>query len=69
MAGERFKVGDTVQLKSGGPIMTVDEEHDDDSVTCQWFLKQEVKMGVFKQAALQRYTAPQGGSAQTRVQW
>lgn len=35
-----FKVGDTVQLKSGGPIMTVTEVGDEYGVTkvfCSWF--------------------------------
>lgn len=31
-----FQVGDTVQLKSGGPIMTV-EKASKGEVTCVWF--------------------------------
>jgi len=31
-----FKVGDTVQLKSGGEVMTI-EEIDVDSANCVWF--------------------------------
>jgi uncharacterized protein YodC (DUF2158 family) len=36
----KFKVGDTVQLKSGGPVMTVDSVHSekDKSVLCIWFV-------------------------------
>ena len=35
----KFKVGDTVQLKSGGPIMTVSGffETDGPRVKCTWF--------------------------------
>lgn len=34
-----FKIGDIVQLKSGGPWMTVSSEQDEDSnkVNCKWF--------------------------------
>ncbi|NBH74742.1 YodC family protein [Rodentibacter pneumotropicus] len=34
---EEIKVGDTVQLKSGGPVMTVISERTDDEVLCKWF--------------------------------
>jgi uncharacterized protein YodC (DUF2158 family) len=35
----KFKVGETVRLKSGGPLMTVSiAEHDDDT-WCMWFDK------------------------------
>jgi len=36
MAGP-FKVGDVVQLKSGGPKMTVTEELTDGKLRCVWF--------------------------------
>jgi len=36
MAGP-FKVGDVVQLKSGGPKMTVTEELTDGKLRCAWF--------------------------------
>ena len=32
-----FSVGDTVQLKSGGPIMTI-EGVDEKGVNCVWFV-------------------------------
>ncbi len=32
-----FKVGDKVQLKSGGPVMTVHSLHDDGRIFCIWF--------------------------------
>jgi uncharacterized protein YodC (DUF2158 family) len=36
---ENFSVGDTVQLKSGGPIMTVDSV-DYRGVNCIWFVNE-----------------------------
>lgn len=32
-----FKVGDVVQLKSGGPLMTVSYLSDKGKFTCYWF--------------------------------
>lgn len=32
-----FKEGDTVQLKSGGPIMTVQSKQGDGTYWCIWF--------------------------------
>jgi len=34
---EAFKPGDTVKMKSGGPLMTVDSFSDDGDVWCEWF--------------------------------
>lgn len=35
---EEFKEGDVVELKSGGPKMTIKTIYDDDgSIHCQWF--------------------------------
>jgi len=41
-----FKIGDTVQLKSGGSIMTI-EEIDDDLATCIWFDNKKVERHTF----------------------
>ena len=37
MPEQRFKTGDQVQLKSGGPIMTVEKYAGENTVTCIWF--------------------------------
>lgn len=44
-----FTVGDTVQLKSGGPVMTV-ESIDEEGLNCVWF-------GDLTNTALRQYFA------------
>jgi uncharacterized protein YodC (DUF2158 family) len=34
---KKFEGGDIVQLKSGGPDMTVESHHEHDKVYCTWF--------------------------------
>ncbi len=47
-----FKVGDTVQLKSGGPVMTVGYVKSDGGLECHWFNSNagafEAKWNAFK---------------------
>jgi uncharacterized protein YodC (DUF2158 family) len=52
----RYKVGDTVQLKSGGPIMTVTNVRSG-IYTCTWFDGTEVKVSGFPEDALIPTTA------------
>jgi uncharacterized protein YodC (DUF2158 family) len=44
-----FSVGDTVQLKSGGPVMTVAAVPgiSDRNVRCQWFGGKKLESGYF----------------------
>jgi uncharacterized protein YodC (DUF2158 family) len=55
---EGFKVGDIVQLKSGGPKMAVvgtgSDDRDGSSVTCIWFAGSEGRKqkGAFRASAL-----------------
>lgn len=49
-----FSIGQTVRLKSGGPLMTVMSEPDRvNMVACTWFVQSDVKGHVFNVAALE----------------
>lgn len=54
---QTMKTGDVVRLRSGGPLMTVDERliepaQEAGEVRCIWFEGDEVKRGTFPAAAL-----------------
>lgn len=51
MAENAFKTGDVVQLKSGGPEMTVDGLFGGE-VICVWFVGNDCKRETFSQGAL-----------------
>jgi uncharacterized protein YodC (DUF2158 family) len=60
MPEKTFKPGDIVQLKSGGPKMTV-EAHDDrlavllqevEQVQCRWFAGSKLQSGMFDASSL-----------------
>jgi uncharacterized protein YodC (DUF2158 family) len=51
-----LKKGDTVRLKSGGPIMTVEALDVDEQVLCIWFEKTKKKQDRFPIAALEAVT-------------
>src|SRR5690606_5709936 len=52
---QRFKVGDVVQLKSGGPKMTVtDVDEGKPYVGCTWFAKALKEQATFPVDALER---------------
>lgn len=42
MPSEQFKIGDVVQLMSGGPIMTVVRVEKDNCYFCQWFDNKDI---------------------------
>jgi uncharacterized protein YodC (DUF2158 family) len=60
-----FQIGDTVRLKSGGPVMTVDNISAGDGpevkITCIWFEKSERKESQFKEPTLEAGTKTIGG--------
>ena len=49
-----FKVGDTVRLKSGGSLMTVESFNDEAQkfVVCVWFEEKKAQREVFNEAVL-----------------
>ncbi|MES2415748.1 MAG: DUF2158 domain-containing protein [Pseudomonadota bacterium] len=50
----KFKIGDTVSLNSGGPVMSVKlvPEANSGSYTCQWFAGKKLDQGLFKEGQL-----------------
>jgi uncharacterized protein YodC (DUF2158 family) len=47
-----FKIGDIVQLKSGGPKMTISEIFDNGTVRTSWFAGSKMEKGVLPVQAL-----------------
>jgi len=56
MEEKMFKSGDQVQLKSGGPIMTVEHYASEKAVLCIWFEKGEgdKKSATFNEDTLKK---------------
>lgn len=56
-----FKAGDVVQLKSGGPAMTVAElpKERKSFYVCQWFKGASKERGTFFEHELKTYVPPQ----------
>jgi len=55
----KYNIGDQVQLKSGGPCMTIKELLKDyGSYRCQWFAGKKLDGGVFPEDSLMSYVAP-----------
>jgi len=59
----RLEVGDTVRLKSGGPVMTVTAQNDDDEVDCTWFWDFKKKVGAFPEGSLDKVDTNKIGTA------
>jgi uncharacterized protein YodC (DUF2158 family) len=60
---EQFKVGDTVRLKSGGPVMTITDIDEysgfsGKSANCKWFVNSGVKEDVFPLDTIEVAAAP-----------
>lgn len=55
---DAYNEGDIVQLKSGGPSMTVEETLDDGKYRCVWFKGASRELGVFKENTLKTYVPP-----------
>lgn len=58
---QKFSPGDIVQLKSGGPAMTIRKfsEFGEPSYTCEWFKGATKQRGDFEEATLKVYEPPQ----------
>lgn len=58
MSTHGFKVGDAVQLKSGGPKMTIKSvlpsTSSEETICCQWFAGSKLQEGWFTPASLQK---------------
>jgi uncharacterized protein YodC (DUF2158 family) len=60
---KRFEIGEIVQLRSGGPRMTVHSLDSDGEIVCQWFEGNEVHEENFPNDVLKRIEhVPDGGS-------
>jgi len=58
---KKFKIGDVVQLLSGGPKMTVQSESNEDSgvIWCKWFSGTKLQQGNFKIDSLIKIDEPE----------
>jgi len=54
-SNQKLKIGDRVQLKSGGPIMTVNNVEENGQIYCQWFAGEydKAREGYFPSGSLQ----------------
>jgi len=57
---QKFKIGDEVRHKSGGPKMVIKgyEPKDGEEVICEWFDKNSPYEKAFHQDTLKAYEAP-----------
>lgn len=55
MADEKFEIGDVVQLKSGGPEMTIAQiDSNGMEITCRWFLDGHPRREFFHPKTLRK---------------
>ena len=58
----KYKPGDIVQLKSGGPSMTVSKaDTDGEGYWCEWFKGASKERAHFEEETLKVYEAPKKG--------
>ncbi|MCL5502106.1 DUF2158 domain-containing protein [Escherichia coli] len=58
---EQFEAGTLVQLKSGGPIMTVESYNkDSDKYFCEWFSNGKRNSELFRKTSLQQFKPAPG---------
>jgi len=55
----KWKIGDVVQLPSGGPAMTLSLIEKDTCVECAWFVNGELRSAKFHPDALVKAKHPQ----------
>lgn len=60
---EDFEIGDVVELRSGGPRMTVHGLVSDGDVVCQWFESSEVHEGNFPKEVLKKVEQVEDGGS------
>lgn len=58
----KIEIGDTVQLKSGGPIMTVEAITDRGYIRCQWFDGSKIDNSLFKPESLKKIEEEEKGN-------
>jgi uncharacterized protein YodC (DUF2158 family) len=60
---EEFEIGAVVQLRSGGPKMTVHSLVSDGDVVCKWFESNEVHEEKFPKEALKKVDVVESGGS------
>ena len=63
MTTEGFQPGDTVRLKSGGPVMTVQTIQDNGVAICIWFEGKKRQSHTFMASTLEKAEPSRAGSA------
>ena len=61
-----FEIGDVVQLRSGGPRMTVHSLVSDGEVVCQWFEGNEVHEETFPNEVLKKLAQVEDGGSRRK---
>lgn len=62
MADHQFQIGDTVRLKSGGPLMTYSGESQFGSAICTWFEGNKKIVEQFDYGIIEKSSKPRSSS-------